>query len=71
MTADKTAVPEWIDVAFADGFGWSTYAAHEGDKTRFIRSDLCASGQVRALEWKSHNAKSNSQPAFLCPAKET
>ena len=49
MTADKTAVPEWIDVAFADSFGWSTYAAHEGDKTRFIRSDLCASGQVRAL----------------------
>ncbi|MCV2449403.1 hypothetical protein [Paracoccus sp. DMF] len=49
MTADKTAAPEWIDVAFADGFGWSTYAAHEGDKTRFIRSDLCASGQqVRA-----------------------
>lgn len=50
MTADKTAVPEWIDVAFADGFGWSTYAAHEGDKTRFIRSDLCASGQVQAVE---------------------
>ena len=49
MTADKTAVPEWIDVAFADGFGWSTYAAHEGDKTRFIRSDLCASGQVQAV----------------------
>lgn len=50
MSADKTAAPEWIDVAFADGFGWSTYAAHDGDKTRFIRSDLCASGQqVRAL----------------------
>ncbi|MBT0780534.1 hypothetical protein [Paracoccus sp. pheM1] len=42
--------PEWIDVAFAEGFGWSTYAAHDGDKTRFVRSDLCASGQqVRAL----------------------